>query len=48
MVVERFKFDGANSFTFMKHKQKGHTHEWCHHIMMFIMVLQWLLSTLIY
>jgi len=30
-VVEKHTLDGANTFTLMKHKHKGHTHEWRHH-----------------
>jgi len=26
-VVEKYRLDGANTFTFMKHKHKGHTNE---------------------
>jgi len=30
-VVEKYTLDGANTFTLVKHKHKGHTHEWRHH-----------------
>jgi len=26
-VVEKYSLDGANTFTLMKHKHKGHMHE---------------------
>ena len=26
-VAEKYAFDDANTFTLMKHKHKGHTHE---------------------
>jgi len=29
-VVDKYMLDGANAFT-LKHKQKGHMHQWCHH-----------------
>jgi len=29
--VEKYTLDDANTFTFMKRKREGHTHEWCHH-----------------
>jgi len=27
----KYTLDGANTFTLMKHKHKGHTNEWRHH-----------------
>jgi len=27
VVVEKYKLDGANTFTLMKHRHKGRTHE---------------------
>jgi len=34
-VVEKCTLDGANTFTWMKHKHKPHTHE--RHIIMIVM-----------
>jgi len=30
-VVRKYTRYGANTFTLMKHKHKGHTHDWRHH-----------------
>jgi len=30
-VVEKQTLDDTSTMTFMKHKHKGHTHEWRHH-----------------
>jgi len=43
-VVEKCTHDGVNTFTLMKRKNKGHTHEW-HHYDYYNVVLRWLLST---
>jgi len=31
-VAEKYALDGTDSFTLMKHKYKGHTHERRHHL----------------
>jgi len=45
-VVEKYTHDGINTFTLMKHKHQGHTHEWRHYD--YNVVLRWLLSAPIY
>jgi len=40
-VVKKYTLDGANTFTLMKHKHKGHTHDWRHHYFHNV-VLRWL------
>ena len=47
VVVEKCTLDGANTFTSIKHKHEGHTHEWGHHDY-YNVALQWLPSTPIY
>jgi len=38
--VVKYTVDGADTFTLMKHKHKGHTNEWHHHN--YDVVLRWL------
>jgi len=47
VVVEKHTLDSANTITLMKHKHKGHTHEWRHHGF-YNTKLQWLPSGPIY
>ena len=46
-VVEKYTLDGANIFALMKHKHKGHMHEWRYRDYDNV-VLRWLPSTAIY